>query len=252
MDHWDPLLINTLAKTRPILLFDNYGVGKSSGDVPDTFAEWADVAAGLVRALSIKQVDIFGFSMGGMVAQMIALNHPEIVHRLVIGGSSPSYGEGIVAGPDWPFPTLMNASTPDEAKKAFLSTFYTHSEKKQALGTEWWARMNERTEDRSAYASPEQTVRQAGAAGKWFSPGNETSGSYDRLHELKMPVFVVNGDDDIIVPTENSFVLYRKLQKANQNVHLHIYPDTGHGFLNEYAELFAAHLSLFLDTERVV
>jgi pimeloyl-ACP methyl ester carboxylesterase len=252
MDHWDPLLINNLAKSRPILLYDNYGVGKSGGDVPETVADWAQVAINLVRALGIKQVDVLGFSMGGMVAQMIALDSPEITRRLIVGGSSPSYGEGIVSGPDWPFPKLMNASTPDESKDAFLSTFYTHSEKKQKLGEEWWVRMNERTEDRSNYVSPEQTVRQAAALGKWFSPDHVNTGSYNRLHEIKIPVLVANGDNDVIVPTENSIVLYKQLQKANSNAHLYIYPDTGHGFLNEYAELFTAHVTLFLDMDRVI
>ncbi|CZR58786.1 uncharacterized protein PAC_08678 [Phialocephala subalpina] len=220
IDHWDPLLINTLAK---ILLFDNYG-GKSSGSVLGIFAGWAEVSASLVKALRFKQVDIFGFSMGGMVAQMIALNAPDIARRLIIGGSSPSYGE-------------------------------VHSlpiQKKQRLGREWWARINERTEDRSPYVNPEQTARQAGAAGKWFSLGNEETGSYSRLYELKMPVFIANKDDDIIVPIENNILIYKLLQKSNSNAHLHIYPDTGHGFLNEYAEMFAAHVALFLDMERVV
>ncbi|KUJ13963.1 alpha/beta-hydrolase [Mollisia scopiformis] len=252
MDHWDPLLINNLAKTRPILLFDSYGVGKSSRNVPDTFAGWATVAVNLVKALGIKEINVFGFSMGGMVAQMIALNAPEVVRRLIIGGSSPSYGEGIVSGPDWPFPKLMKASTPEESEDAFLSTFYSHTEEKQRLGREWWARMNERTEDRSPYVSPEQTARQAGAAAKWFSPGNEESGSYHRLHELKMPIFIVNGDDDIIVTTENSIVMHKQILKGNKNAHLHLYPDTGHGFLNEYSEMFAAHVTLFLDMQRVV
>ncbi|KIN08513.1 hypothetical protein OIDMADRAFT_37663 [Oidiodendron maius Zn] len=252
MDHWDPLLTNSLAKSRPILLYDNYGVGKSGGDVPGSFAEWAEVGINLVKALRIKQVDVFGFSMGGMVAQMIALNGPEITRRVIIGGSSPSYGEGIVAGPEWPFPKLMNASTPEESKDAFLSTFYTHSEKKQKLGEEWWARINERTEDRSDYLNPEQTARQAAALGKWFSPDHVDSGSYNRLREIKIPVLVVNGANDIIVPTENSIVLFMQLQKANSNAHLYLYPDTGHGFLNEYAELFAAHVALFLDTDRVI
>jgi pimeloyl-ACP methyl ester carboxylesterase len=252
MDHWDPLLINNLAKGRQVLLYDNYGVGKSGGEVPETCAEWADVGSNLVKALGIKKVDVFGFSMGGMVAQMIALNYPEITRRLIVGGSSPSYGEGIVSGPDWPFPKLLNASTPEESKDAFLSTFYTHSDEKQKLGEEWWARMNERTENRSNYVNPEQTARQAAALGKWINPDHADSGSYNRLHEIKIPVLVVNGDTDVIVPTENSIVLYRQLQKANSNAHLQIYPDTGHGFLNEYAELFAAHVALFLDTDRVV
>ena len=85
MDHWDPALLNPLAKTRPILLFDSYGVGNPL-ETPPTFAAWADVAASLVKTLGIKQVDVLGFSMGGMVAQMLALNHPEIV-RLIIPSS---------------------------------------------------------------------------------------------------------------------------------------------------------------------
>jgi pimeloyl-ACP methyl ester carboxylesterase len=68
MDHWDLLLINLIAKSRPVLLFDSYGVGKSGGEVPETFAGWAEVAINLVKALGIKQVDVFGFSMGGMAA----------------------------------------------------------------------------------------------------------------------------------------------------------------------------------------
>jgi pimeloyl-ACP methyl ester carboxylesterase len=88
--------------------------------------------------------------------------------------------------------------------------------------------------------------------GRWFSPEHADSGSYNRLHELKIPVLVANGDNDIIVPTENSIVLFRQLQKANGNAHLYLYPDTGHGFLNEYADLFAAHVALFLDMDRVI
>ncbi|KAL5313716.1 hypothetical protein ACEPPN_018137 [Leptodophora sp. 'Broadleaf-Isolate-01'] len=252
MDHWDPLLINTIATTRQVLLFDSYGVGKSSGDVPETFAGWADVAASLLSALSIEVIDVFGFSMGSMAAQMLALNYPSLVRRLVLGGASPSYGRGVVTGPAWTFPKLMDASTPEEYKNAYLSTFYDQVPKKQRLAEEWWARIQERSEDRSPYLGPEQTSRQASAAQKWFSAGNEASGSYDRLGELKMPVLVVNGDEDITVPTENSLVLYKKIKEGNRNCHLHIYPGTGHGFLNEYAEMFGKHLEIFLDMERVI
>ncbi|KAF2432942.1 alpha/beta-hydrolase [Tothia fuscella] len=252
MDHWDPLLINTLAKARPILLWDNHGVGKSSGDVPLTFAGWAAVAIALVKALGIKQVDVFGFSMGGMMAQMVGLNGPEVTRRLIIGGSTPSYYEGVASGPDWTLPMLLNASTPEENEEAFIKTFYSQSETKIAHGKDWWKRMNERTEGRSPYLNMEQSLRQIAAVEAWFTPGTNPDNSYDRLGELKMPVMVVNGDDDIIVPTENSIVMYRKIKEGNRNCHLHIYPDVGHGFLNEYAEMFAAHAALFLDMDVVV
>jgi pimeloyl-ACP methyl ester carboxylesterase len=252
MDHWDPLLINKIAEQRPVILFDNHGVGKSSGEIHATVASWAAVAIALVKALGIKQVDVFGFSMGGMVAQMIGLNAPEMTRRLIVGGSLPSYGEGIISGPEWVFPMLLQANTPEEAEEAFIKTFYSHSDNKIARGKEWWKRMNERTEDRSPYVNMEGSMRQAGAGGAWLTPGPNPDNSYDRLGELKMPVMVVSGDDDIVVPTENSIIMYRRIMEGNRNCHLHIYPDAGHGFLNEYAVLFAAHVALFLDMEVVV
>lgn len=119
-----------------------------------------------------------------------------------------------MSGPAWPFPRLMNASTPEESKDAFLSTFYTHSDAKQKLGEEWWSQMNERIQDRSSYVGPDQTTRQAANVSKWFSPEHADGGLYSRLYEIKTPV-LANGDNDIIVPTENSIVLFRQLQKAN-------------------------------------
>lgn len=253
MDFWDPLLINALAKSRPLLLFDNHGVGKSSGEVPPTFAKWASVAIALVKALGIEQVDVFGFSMGGMVAQMMALNAPELTRRLVLGGTTPSGGEGIISGPDWPFPMLLKAGTADQdSEEAFLKTFYTQSPSKQSRGKEWWKRIHERDENRSPLLDVEGTMRQVAVVQAWQSPGPHPDLSYSRLGELKMPVFVVNGDDDIIVPTENSIVMFKKIREGNRNCHLHLYPDTGHGFLNEYAEMFAAHLALFLDMKVVI
>jgi pimeloyl-ACP methyl ester carboxylesterase len=201
--------------------------------------------------LGIEKVDVFGFSMGGFAAQMIGLNGPDITRRLIIGGSGPSEGEGIVSGLDWVFPLLLNAVTPEEFEHAFIKTFYTESESKTPRAKEWFKRINERTEDRSPYLNKEQTMRQVTAVGAWQQAGNPDN-SYHRLGELKMPVMVVNGDDDIVVPTENSIVMYRKIKEGNRNCHLHIYPDVGHGFLNEYAEMFAAHLALFLDMEVVV
>ncbi|KAI9860987.1 MAG: hypothetical protein M1824_002753 [Vezdaea acicularis] len=247
MDHWDPSLINPLALTRPILQLDNSGIGKSSGEVPDTFKGWAANAIGLIEALGLKEVDLLGFSMGGMAAQLVALDAPQLVRRLILAGTGPSAGEGVGRGPAWAFEALASATTHEEAEDAFLKTFYSHTPEKQALGKAWWKRINERTEDRSGYLGPEGTQHQINSVIAWLTPGTE-GGSYDRLAELKIPVFVASGDDDLLVPTESSILLWRKIKTA----HLHIYPDTGHGFLNEYAEMFAEHIRLFLDGERVI
>jgi pimeloyl-ACP methyl ester carboxylesterase len=247
MDHWDPDLINPLAKARPILLLDLAGIGHSGGEVGATFADWAATAVAIVEGLGIKQIDLLGFSMGGMAAQMAALDAPHLVRRLILAGTGPSIGEGVEQGPAWAFEVLHNASTAEEAETAFLKTFYSESEKKQALGSEWWKRMNERTVDRAGYLGPEGTARHTNAVISWMTPGNPGN-SYYRLDELKIPVFVAAGDNDIVVPTANSIVLWRRIKTA----HLHIYPDVGHGFLNEYAGMFAQHINLFLDGERVM
>jgi pimeloyl-ACP methyl ester carboxylesterase len=245
MDHWDPDLINPLAKTRTILLLDNSGVGFSSGEVPETFAGWAANVVALVEALEIKQIDLLGFSMGGMAAQMVALNAPHLVRRLILGGTGPSAGEGVEQGPSEVFTMIYSAVGPEHSEAAFLKTFYSQSEEKQAIGKAWWKRMNERKE-RSDYLGPEGTQHQTNTVIAWMTPGNPEN-SYDRLGELKIPVFVATGDNDIVVPTANSLILWRKIKGS----HLHVYPDVGHGFLNEYSTMFAEHIRLFLDAPRV-
>lgn len=246
MDHWDPALINPLAKTRPILLLDNAGVGKSSGQIGDNFGDSAANVAAVAKALSIKEFDVVGFSIGGMAAQLLALDYPGLVRRAVFAGTSPSAGEGLESGEQWAFDALVSANTSEESEPAFVKGFFSLTEEKQAVGKAWWDRINERTEDRSDYVSVEDAKRQVNQIVHWFTPGNSPN-SYDRLGELKIPVFVAAGDDDIIVPTTNSLVLWKKIKTA----HLHVYPDVGHGFLDEYPELFAEHIRLFLDAEKV-
>jgi pimeloyl-ACP methyl ester carboxylesterase len=241
MDHWDPALINPLAEAREIILLDNSGVGKSPGEVPDNYTAWAKVVIDLVSALGIKKIDMLGFSMGGFVAQLVALNAPHLVRRLILAGTGPSAGEGVEAGSNEAFRILSIAKTPEEGEAAFLKTFYSLSEEKQALGRTWWKRINERSvEERADYLGPEGTQRQTEAVIKWASG---IDGTYDRLGEMKIPVLVANGDNDIIIPTANSFVLKKRIP----NAYLHIYPDTGHGFLFEYASLFSKHVNIFLD-----
>lgn len=119
MDHWDPALINPLAEAREIILLDNSGVGKSSGEVPDNYTAWAKVVIDLVGALDIKKIDMLGFSMGGFVAQLVALNAPHLVRCLILAGTGPSAGEGVGAGSSEAFRILSVAKTPEEGKLHF-------------------------------------------------------------------------------------------------------------------------------------
>lgn len=195
-DHWDPLLINALAAHRTVLLVDNAGVGKSGGEVPEQYAGWAAHMIDVTLALGFKEVDVFGFSMGGFVAQLIALDGPKAglkVRRLIVAGSGPSQGEGTSTGAAEYFTQLYVASTEEENHAGFLRTFFSASDMKQKVGQEWWERMTKARKDRSDYVGEEGTKRQTAAVMKWAGGEDRENGSYDRLHLIKIPVLVANG-----------------------------------------------------------
>jgi pimeloyl-ACP methyl ester carboxylesterase len=246
-DHWDPQLIDPISATREVILLDNSGVGKSNGIVPGTYAEWAENVAQVVKALGISQIDLFGFSMGGFTAQMVALNYPTLVRKLILAGTGPSAGEGIEGGDSAAFGRLATASDDDEERGGFLAAFYSQTPTKQTLGDKWWKRMTTARSNRSDYVGPEGTKAQIDAVLRWSNREYASEGSYDRLHEIKIPVLVANGDNDILIPTVNSWVMFKRL--TNADAHLHLYPDVGHGFLNEYAGQFSSLVSSFLDDQ---
>ena len=245
MDFWDPLLINALIQTRPVILLDIAGTGKSEGEVPTTMAEWGGHVMSLVKALGLTQIDLLGFSMGGLAVQYAALNAPGVVRRLIICGSRTSRTPNTIDGPLDIFMPLAKSESDEDFKKSWVDSFFPHTPHGEAAGEASWNRIMTRTLDRSPHLSSELAKRQiqafGGAAPDAEKP--EVLQAYDRLNELNMPVFVANGDDDLLIPTQNSVELAQLLR----NAHLHIYPNAGHGFLYQYAEVFAKHAELFLD-----
>lgn len=138
MDFWDPAFINPLAAKRPILLVDSTGVGRSEGKVLTKYSDWAQVIIDVAGALGITQLDILGFSMGGFVVQLMALQAPALVRKLIVAGSVPSAGEGVL-GSDPEYSTqVASSATEEEWRQAFKWTFFSHSDKKQQIGEEWW------------------------------------------------------------------------------------------------------------------
>lgn len=257
MDLWDPLLTNTLAATRPVILFDNAGVGKSNGSVAKTIEGMAQHVIDFLPLIEAREIDLLGFSMGGYIAQMVALNAPRgQIRKLIILGSGPSGGEGVI-----------NHSTEQQKQVGQLAgqpqpgydnslyrLFFAPSDSSQAAGQAYWKRVNERTEStsgekRSEFVSWNYTDGGAGvqamvAAGQAFmDPSNAAAGSLDRLGELKMPVFIGQGHDDFMIPTPNSFLMQQRLPNAR----LKVFPDSGHGFLYQYAEELAGDVARFLD-----
>jgi pimeloyl-ACP methyl ester carboxylesterase len=249
MDLWDPALINRLAEKRPILLFDNSGIGKSSGEVPLTFAGWAANCIALVQALEIEQVDVLGFSMGGCVAQMVALNAPAgLVRKAIFAGTRASISENPAAPDPKYFLYLKSALGEEKYTEAHALSFFNNDEEGQTAARASWARINERTpktsgEERVGALAIESGDRQTEAYMHFMS--DDPTNSFPRLHELKMPVLVVNGDNDLLVPSAYSWELVDHIE----NAHLHIYPKSGHGFLYQHARLVAQHFNEFLDGE---
>jgi pimeloyl-ACP methyl ester carboxylesterase len=236
MENWDPEVIEALAKDRPIILFDNTGVGESSGETPSTIAEMAKNAASFIHALGLQQVDVLGFSIGGFVVQELVLQQPELVHRLVLAGTAPQSGVGLKTRHD--VVVAASAEDVDSAFERFMFLFYHPTETSRAAGAASLKRiMGQKTVDSSLQVRNAQSK----AIAQWADRVHNQS--YERLHKIKQPVLVTNGVDDIMVPTENSYILAQQLPNAQ----LIIYPDSGHGHLFQYPKLFAEHVKLFLD-----
>lgn len=200
MDHWDPALINPLAARRPVVLIDNSGVGRSQGEVAKTFTGWAKNYIDVIEALGIRRADVMGFSMGGCVAQMVALNAPKLVRSLILCGTVPSTGEGVSRAPIGPFNQLKAAVTAEEHRKAFLDTFFHTSERSQAAGMAAWDRITTARSNRSDYVDAQNSHRQAISFAKFMDPKQANDASYDRFHELQLPVLIANGKSTLILP----------------------------------------------------
>lgn len=225
MDFWDPALIYALAKSRPIVLLDNAGVGKSEGEIPTTLHGWAIHVIALLDALNIHQIDLLGFSMGGGAAQHVALAAPEKVRKLILAGTRTSRTPNTVLGPRKIFYELAHSETEEEFKAAFALSFFNPSQHGKDAAEASWNRIFTRKDDRAPHLSPVLAKRQTEAFSNFSVSSPENP--YERIHELRMPVFVANGDQDLLIPTPNSFELAQLLPHA----HLHIYPNSGHGFL---------------------
>jgi pimeloyl-ACP methyl ester carboxylesterase len=241
MDHWDPAVTDGFASDREVILFDNAGVSSSSGKVPGTVAQMGTNAIAFIRALGLKQVDVLGFSIGGLVAQEITLQAPDLVRRLVLVGTGPRAGENMDTGT--PEGKAIFGATYGNPDDLWLRVQFTPSEASQAKGREFIKRFRLRTENRDPEMTQEAALAQRAAIGEW---GAKRDGAWDYLKEIKQPTLVVNGSSDVIISTVNSFILQQHLPNAQ----LIIYPDSAHGSLFQYPALFVHHVSTFLDQQR--
>jgi pimeloyl-ACP methyl ester carboxylesterase len=236
LDNWDPALIDDLAAQREVILVDNSGVGLSTGATPHTVEELASDILEFTDELGLTRMDLFGFSMGGFIAQEIALRRPRLVRRLILAGTGPQGGRGFHA---WDGETGERAYRDIQGADDALHLFFSPSEISMAKGAEFLGRIFAREENRDE--TPTLSVRDAhaDAVSSWGVPD---MGKLARLAGIAQPTLVANGDNDIMVPTVNSYLLAGHIPNAE----LIIYPDAGHGFLFQYSHEFAAKVNAFL------
>ena len=242
LDNWDPAVLDGLAKDREVVIFNNAGVASSTGEVPSTFAGMARNAEAFIDALGLKQIDLLGFSIGGMVALQIVIDRPELIRKLILIGTAPrnmdaGNGESHIT----PETASIFGAAYNPPENLWLKVFFTDSEASQSAGRAFLKRYLSRTENRDASISEKVAPAQIAAVGEW---GAQPGERFTYLKTIHHPTLVVSGNHDVIVYTVNSLHLVQNLPNAK----LILYPDSNHGSWYQNHEDFVFEANSFLNT----
>ena len=236
LDDWDPRVVDGIAAQRRVITFDNRGVGASGGSVPTTIEEMGRDAIAFIRALGFKQVDLLGFSLGGGVAQMVALQAPDLVRRVILAGTGPRGGGGIAEVTRVAAIAYLKAALTLSDARSFL--FFPRTPEGKRAAKDYFARLKERTTNRDRPISLQARRAQLKAI------VNAGKSAPDDLSVITQPVFVANGDRDLMVASHLSADMARRLP----NSRLTIYPDSGHGgVFQHYRDFVPAVLDFLAD-----
>jgi pimeloyl-ACP methyl ester carboxylesterase len=234
LDDWDPRVVDGIAAQHRVITFDNRGVGASTGKTSDTIQAMATDAVTFIRALGLERVDLLGFSMGGMIAQLIAHDQSQLVRKLILAGTGPAGGEGITNVTKIAHLDFVRGALTLQDPKQFL--FFTRTANGRRAGKEFLSRLKERTENRDKAISIRAYLTQLKAIHRWGL------GAPADLSVIGQPVLVANGESDRMVPSNNSADLARRLPNSD----LVIYPDAGHGGIFQFHEQFVGQALSFL------
>jgi pimeloyl-ACP methyl ester carboxylesterase len=226
IDDWDPRVLDGIAARRHVVVFDNRGVGGSSGRTPTTVDAMADDAIAFIRGLGLRQVDLLGFSLGGFIAQTIAVKEPDLVRRMVLAGTGPSGFKGVgQLNRRLLTDTAQGVARMSDPKPLL---FFTRTASGRAAARDYMARIAERTTDRVPATRLRSAAAQLVAIRRWGAQQPMD------LESVRQPVLVANGEDDRMLASRGSFELAHRLPNAS----LAVYPDAGHGGVFQHHDRF--------------
>jgi len=235
MDGWDPAVINGLSRDRQVILFDNTGVGESGGTTPDTVAEMTRDTLAFLAAMGLRQVDLLGFSLGGFISQLIMSEKPEIVRKAILVGTCQQGGEGISN-----FREFTRGAAGLDGADLYFYYFFEDTTTSRSLGYALLRRFQQRDPNWHPGYTPQTFEAQTRAILGW---GNVPDPKSPLLTKIGHPVLIVNGSNDHMFATANSYTMFQQLP----NSILDLYPDSAHGSLFQYPGLFNSHANCFLD-----
>jgi pimeloyl-ACP methyl ester carboxylesterase len=238
LDDWDPRIIDGIAAHHRVIAFDNRGVGGTGSSVPHTVEQMGADAIAFIRALGLERVDLFGFSLGGGVAQMVALQAPELVRRMILAGTGPRGGGGIDQITKIAVIAYLKAGLTLSDPRNFL--FFPRTAEGKRAASDYFNRLKERTHNRDKRISMQARIAQLKAI------RHAGQSEPDDLSLITQPVFVANGDHDLMVASSHSTDMARRLPNAK----LKIYPNSGHGGVFQHHRTFVSDALQFLAEER--
>ena len=172
LDNWDPALTDALARERELILFDNAGVGRSSGEVPTTVAEMTKQALAFVDGLAVDRCDVLGFSLGGMIGQQLVLDRPRLIRRLILAGTAPRGGERVMTL-QTPRISKALADPSNKGYSVLQKIFFPDTPTAQAAGAAFVERLSERKKDLEGSSGPLVAKAQMAAFREWDQPSGE-------------------------------------------------------------------------------
>ena len=232
MDYWDPAVVNGLAKERPVVVFNNTGVGKTSGTTPDNVEQMATDAVAFINALGLKKVDLLGYSLGGFIAQEVAAKNPELVRKVILAGT------GVKGGGNNLMKVVGEAFSQKDSPDPRLYLFFTQTPESQQAGKEFIKRSSVRAD-----RDPESGKPIMDAQGKALIVWTSTPDDNALLKSISQPVLIVQGSNDTMLPTESSITMFKNIKNAE----LILYPDSNHGSIFQHHNEFVNQANFFLN-----